>query len=608
MLFRSIARRIDSYQVEKRYICKDGRIMWGRLTVSLLHPVGEESHRFVAMVEDITDRKRAESDSLQREAELKVIANLSLVMRQATSYPQVIEGLVEHAAIALSARACGLLLLEDQRLRLVANRGLNISKESLEIPEDDGLAWQTIRSDQTVCQSRDVDGRRQPQDAIQTLCESAQLIALVPLRSSDIAVGLLYLAFDQPSDLAPSVRKLLESAADIASNAIQRAKLLQTLEQQVSDRTRRLKLLYEVSAAASQSFDLRTILLTALQMLVAAMPGSAGALLLLDDKRDCQLPMVCDHLSAEICAELDHGFTLDAPWTRVLQDGLRLQLSKGSQGRRVPDWLQSAGWQAYLGVPVRVADETVGVLSLFWRSEPRLSIDDLESISAVAAEIGRSVERSELRTQAELALIAEERQRLARDLHDSITQLLCGQALLAEASRNLVRSGDASEAEPYLEQLVETAQQALKEMRLMIYNLRPSVLAAEGLMGAIHWRLQAVEQRAGIQAQLIGEVTASLSKQDEEGLYWVVQELLNNVLKHASATSVTVALRDLPDGLEVEVSDDGKGFDPSASKRGIGLRSVQERVERLAGRLDVVSQPGQGCRVLVRLHPISGVC
>ena len=120
-----IAGRIDSYRVEKRYICKSGRMMWGRLTVSLLHQPDEEPHHFVAMVEDITDRKRAESDSRQREAELEVIAELSLAMRQATSYPQVIESLVERAASALSAHACGLLLLEDRRLKLVARlRGL----------------------------------------------------------------------------------------------------------------------------------------------------------------------------------------------------------------------------------------------------------------------------------------------------------------------------------------------------------------------------------------------------------------------------------------------------------------------------------------------------
>jgi signal transduction histidine kinase len=232
----------------------------------------------------------------------------------------------------------------------------------------------------------------------------------------------------------------------------------------------------------------------------------------------------------------------------------------------------------------------------------------LESISAIAAEIGRSVERSELRTQAEQALIAEERQRLARDLHDSITQLLCGQALLAEASRSFVRSGNPVEAEPYLDQLVETAHQALKEMRLMIYNLRPSVLAAEGLVGAIDWRLEAVEQRAGIKGQLTGEITSSLSKQEEEGLYRVVQELLNNVLKHAGAATVKVTLRDTPDGVEVEVIDDGKGFDPAACREGIGLKSVRERMERLGGTLHVTTRPGQGCRVLARLRPASGAC
>ena len=339
-----IAGRIDSYRVEKRYICKSGRMMWGRLTVSLLHQPDEEPHHFVAMVEDITDRKRAESDSRQREAELEVIAELSLAMRQATSYPQVIESLVARAASALSARACGLLLLEDRRLKLVANWGLKSPTGSAEIPEDDSWAWQVIRSGQTVCQPFAVNGGTPPAaDPIRELDPGASLVALAPLRSSDMIVGLLYLAFEQTNELSPGVRKLLDPVADIGSNAIQRAKLLQTLEQQVSDRTRRLKMLYEVSAAASQSFDLRSMLLSALQTLVAAIPGCAGCLQSLDDETSCRPALVQVELSEEIIAALEQGFLPEASWTRVLRDGLTLRLTKGVRGRRMPGLATESG-------------------------------------------------------------------------------------------------------------------------------------------------------------------------------------------------------------------------------------------------------------------------
>jgi hypothetical protein len=298
-------------------------MMWGRLTVSLLDQGGEESHHFVAMVEDITDRKQAESDSREREAELEVIAGLSLAMRQATSLAEVVESLVERAAPALSARACGLLLLEDHTLRLVASRGLTGAPGSMEIPDDDSLAWQVIRSGQIECRphavydtvSTTADPIRS--DPICTLDPNASLVVLAPLRSSDVTLGLVFLAFDQVNELSPGVRKLLNPVSDIASNAIQRAKLLQTLEQQVSDRTRRLKLLYEVSAAATaagaQSVDLYSMLLSALETLVAAMPGSAGGLLLLDDETSCRPPSVHYGLSTPSPLDSRSPGRLDAP-------------------------------------------------------------------------------------------------------------------------------------------------------------------------------------------------------------------------------------------------------------------------------------------------------
>lgn len=609
-----IAGCIDKYQVEKRYIRKDGRVMWGRLTVSLLGQGNGGPHHFVAMVEDITERKRAENESRQRETQLEVLAELSMALREAVSYPQVMDCLVERAADALSAHGCGLLLIEDHKLKLAASRRLNDVPDSFGIVEDDNLAWQVIRSNQPLlipcCMNDAASSVIDPVrvDPLHALASGASYLALAPLRSSEVTIGLLLLTFNSTDEPSPSVRKLLDPVVDIASNAIERARLLQTLEQKVSDRTRRLKILYEVSKAASHSHDLHTMLLSALQTLIDAMPGCAGALHLLEGEPHCRPALVQYGLPAEMVAVIEQGFWAEAPWTRILQNGFRLQLSKGTRDRRVPDWLQQAGWQAHLGVPIRATGEVVGVLSLFWRTEPRLTIDDLETISAVAEEIGRSVERSELRQQAEQALIAEERQRLARDLHDSVTQLLCGQGLLAEASRSFVKTGHAAQAEPYLDQLVETAHQALKEMRLMIYNLRPSVLAAEGLMGALNWRLEAVEQRAGIKAQLIGEITAPLSKQEEEALYRVVQELLNNILKHAGASSVTILLRDTPEDVEIEVTDDGKGFDVAASRQGIGLKSVHERMERLGGTLNVISRPGQGCRVVARLRKASGAC
>jgi signal transduction histidine kinase len=150
----------------------------------------------------------------------------------------------------------------------------------------------------------------------------------------------------------------------------------------------------------------------------------------------------------------------------------------------------------------------------------------------------------------------------------------------------------------------QIAQQALKEMRLLVYELRPPALAQEGLFGALRQRLDAVERRTGVQAQLLGEAIPDLPRQVDEALYYIAQEALNNALKHAAATVVTVSLGASDGRIELEVADNGAGFDPQAveGKGGLGLTSMRERVEKMGGVLTILSAPGEGTTVKVSLE------
>ncbi|HEX6384272.1 MAG TPA: sensor histidine kinase, partial [Anaerolineae bacterium] len=167
----------------------------------------------------------------------------------------------------------------------------------------------------------------------------------------------------------------------------------------------------------------------------------------------------------------------------------------------------------------------------------------------------------------------------------------------------LVEAGDRERVAAYVGRLGETAQQSLKEMRLLVYELRPPALEAEGLVGALQQRLDAVEKRAGVQARLVVEDTLDLPAAVEEALYRIVQEALNNALKHAAATQVTVKLRAGGNRVEVEVMDNGRGFDPRTvpDRGGLGLISMSERAEKLGGSLTVMTGPGEGTAILVTI-------
>jgi signal transduction histidine kinase len=201
--------------------------------------------------------------------------------------------------------------------------------------------------------------------------------------------------------------------------------------------------------------------------------------------------------------------------------------------------------------------------------------------------------------QVEELAVSAERNRLARELHDSVTQSLYSLTLLAEAGQRMIRAGDLQQIAGNQTRLGEIAQQALQEMRLLVYELRPLALESEGLVGALEQRLETVERRAGIQARVLVEGEIQLAPDVEEELYGIALEALNNALKHAKASQVVLSVRTTEDSVVLEFVDDGRGFDVGDVHEagGLGLISMQERADKIRGQLTVHSAPGEGTRV-----------
>jgi PAS domain S-box-containing protein len=263
--------------------------------------------------------------------------------------------------------------------------------------------------------------------------------------------------------------------------------------------------------------------------------------------------------------------------------------------------------QALLAVPLIFKGEVYGGLVLYY-SEPRaMSDEEIGLAVAFADQAALAIENARLHEQVTEAAVMEERARLARELHDSVTQALFSMTLLAEAGQRLAGAGELERVQAYLGRLGETSQQSLKEMRLLIYELRPLALESEGLVGALQQRLDAVEARAGVKTRLLVEGTDQIPAVIEEDLYRIAEQALNNALKHASATSVTARIHCDGERVALEVIDNGRGFDPDAvrDRGGQGLVSMRERAANVGGRLAVLSTPGQGTTVRVEV-PVPG--
>ncbi len=266
-------------------------------------------------------------------------------------------------------------------------------------------------------------------------------------------------------------------------------------------------------------------------------------------------------------------------------------------------WMSPAETRSELTVPLKVKGDVIGVLDVQSDQLNAFDESDLLVLQSLAHQAAIAIENARLYEQARRLAVIEERQRLARELHDSVTQALYGVSLYAEAAARRLDAGMADAAKAYMYDVRDMSREALREMRLLIFELRPSVLENEGLMVALRTRLEAVEERAGMGVSFRVEGEGEICPMIEEGLYRIAREVLNNALKHAAAQNISVSLTIGQDAVVLEIVDDGVGFDADAAKEGggVGLEGMAERAAQIGGELVLDSEPGHGTRVRVEV-------
>lgn len=308
----------------------------------------------------------------------------------------------------------------------------------------------------------------------------------------------------------------------------------------------------------------------------------------------------------ELMRAADHTLVWDASpiFERVLESNKMLLVTNPHSNPlmgEVTRILPQAASQTLLWIPLRVGGTINGILVLCAPPKGWFADGDiLDLAETIGTTIATAIENTRLYQQAKDTAIADERQRLGRELHDSATQLLYSIVLLAEghgvdAEQNQL---DGKTLRGYFNELGELGQQALGEMRLLLFQLHAPVLTEIGLRGALQQRLTTVEQRAGIQTYIYmnGDLEA-LPLLVQQELYFIAQEALNNALRHARASEVQLRLVRTSRQVEMVVQDNGNGFERGEISEGMGLRNMQARARMIDAKLEIKSYPGQGTRV-----------
>ncbi|MBG0738069.1 PAS domain-containing protein [Paeniglutamicibacter antarcticus] len=269
-----------------------------------------------------------------------------------------------------------------------------------------------------------------------------------------------------------------------------------------------------------------------------------------------------------------------------------------------PYLTEATPWGDVALLPLVVSGVVVGEVAVYLAPGQDLDDDDRGYLVALADQAAVAVRNSTLYRAAERNAALEERQRLSRELHDSVSQSLFSMTLRARTAQRYLESTDLPSDHPVaieIEQLHSLAQGALAEMRALIFELRPRTLEAAGLAVALSKQAAAITAREGLTVNVYApESRLRLDPAVEEHLYRIALEALHNIVRHAGATRVDVGVECTDAGLVLRVRDDGAGFDPSIKRPGhLGLMTMRERAEVIGATFDSDSGPGRGCEITV---------
>jgi signal transduction histidine kinase len=276
---------------------------------------------------------------------------------------------------------------------------------------------------------------------------------------------------------------------------------------------------------------------------------------------------------------------------RMLDDGGPIVLADVANE---PSYVADPGdpTRAWIGVPLVARGEVIGALTLDKKEPDFYDEEDGRTVLAFANQAAVAIENARLYDRAREQDILAERNRLARELHDSLSQSLFSMVLNAEAANHFFDT-DPEKARAQIAILYETANAALKEMRSLIFELRPANLENEGLATVLTKHSKMIGERYGIKIRTVITGQRRLPLPIEKALFRVAQEALNNVVKHANATEVTITLSTQDNTITMSVEDNGTGIVAGAIKPNtLGLTSMRERVEQLGGTIEFT--PGSG--------------
>jgi len=428
-------------------------------------------------------------------------------------------------------------------------------------------------------------------------------VVITPVSYRGRTLGTLDAYYPASAEPDAEELRLLAAIADQVAIGLQNAELFDQLRRRVNE----MDALYRAEERLHQSLVLDDVLQALANLALEIVGADRSAAIVYDDNppHDFRLRAVAGIDADDRAALAESLRGIDSAGIRARVDPR--VLSDASEdvgpGQRV---IAAAKIASLVDVPITVGGKNYGLFTLGWRQRHFITEAEVRLASALAQQAAVAIENARLYERSQLAASLEERQRLARELHDSVSQALYGISLGTRTARTLIEREPQRAVEP-LDYVSTLAEAGLAELRALIFELRPESLAMEGLVAALEKQFAALRARHGIAVHAELSLEPDLRLDLKEVLYRVGQEALHNTVKHARAKNVTVRLQETAGSVVLEVADDGIGFDPAGEFPGhLGLRSMAERTANAGGELVIDSSAGAGTRVRVSVPAIPG--
>ena len=551
----------------------------------------------------------------QRTADIEALYQADAELDRHVALGEVLQSLVDIAVEQLGAEKSAVLCWDGRRERIVmrAARGFSpAAMRQLTFAPGEGITGQVMTTGEpAIVEDAATDPRgadRNPELKAMALVEGVRSFMHLPIRLDSATFGIFNVSYTAPRGFGEREQRIFTALAQRAAIAVENASHFDAEHR----RAEQLGVINEVGRHITSILDVDEVL----QEIVGAIQGrfeyQVVSIALVEDAElviRASAPVRLQELGipplrVKVAEEGVIGW--------VAGVGIPLLIPDVSQEPRYLAWPHDITTRSELAVPMLIQSRVIGVLNIESTELNAFDDSDLIVVQALANQAAIAVENAQLYARAQEVAALRERGRLARDLHDAVTQTLFSASLIAEVLPALWEA-DRSEGEQMLCELRSLTRGALAEMRTLLLELRPAALVEANLGDLLRQLAESVSGRSGIPVIVTVEgcLPPDLPDDVHIAFYRIAQEALNNVVKHARASRAEVKLRcappacsSAPDGapasVELLVSDDGRGFDPeNILPDHLGLGIIHERAQAIRAELSIRSRPGQGSTVKV---------